>query len=289
MTDDGEFLRATADWLDAGSDRTPPHAIDAVLLAVRSTRQERALPFPAMPFTIPVSVRLVLVAAALITLALVAFNLLAGGHNQAPTDTLPGSISVPLEVTDNSDLGTRFTAGKRYVTADPFPVQITFSGPEGWEGNIGGPNAVWIGPIIGDQPVGFDLNIAPYKDACQWDPAKLDRPPSTVAGVVNALAALDGVEITDPSATIGGRQAVLLTATAPGSLADCVDGTFNLWRLPLGTDVYVPPGGTQRIWVVDGGTAGPLVISAEGHPDWPPQLGLEIDQLIGSLEIKPTR
>lgn len=41
MSDKRDFDRAVDQWLDDGSDVTPPEVIDAVLLAVRSTPQER--------------------------------------------------------------------------------------------------------------------------------------------------------------------------------------------------------------------------------------------------------
>ena len=40
------FDNAVNDWLESGSDRTPPPAIDAVLLAVKTTPQERDLRIP---------------------------------------------------------------------------------------------------------------------------------------------------------------------------------------------------------------------------------------------------
>ena len=40
------FDNAVNDWLESGSDRTPPSAIDAVLLAVKTTPQERDLRIP---------------------------------------------------------------------------------------------------------------------------------------------------------------------------------------------------------------------------------------------------
>lgn len=46
MNDQHDFERATTDWLEAGTDVTPPHVIDAVLLAVRTTPQERDLRVP---------------------------------------------------------------------------------------------------------------------------------------------------------------------------------------------------------------------------------------------------
>jgi hypothetical protein len=40
------FERAVREWLDDGSDRTPRHAIDGVLLAIKTTPQQRDLPIP---------------------------------------------------------------------------------------------------------------------------------------------------------------------------------------------------------------------------------------------------
>ena len=46
MNDNRGFDRAVAQWLDDGSDATPPEVIGAVLLAARSTRQERDFRIP---------------------------------------------------------------------------------------------------------------------------------------------------------------------------------------------------------------------------------------------------
>jgi tol-pal system beta propeller repeat protein TolB len=46
MSDDRGFERAMHAWLESGSDRTPPAAIDAVLLAARTTPQERGMRAP---------------------------------------------------------------------------------------------------------------------------------------------------------------------------------------------------------------------------------------------------
>jgi hypothetical protein len=279
MNDDRDFWRATTDWLEAGSDRTSAAAIDAVLLAVRTTRQERALPFPWRRFHGPLLARVAFAAAALVALALVAFTLiLAGSRRQGP---------IALIVNDG-DIETQFTPGQRYATIDPFPVHMTFTGPEDWEGKIGGPYAVWIGTQNpGAEPLMFHLSISPYKDPCHSESENVS-PSTTVSGVVDALKATHYVEVTDAAATIGGRSAVLLTATAPGSLADCTDQTFRLWKLPLGAIVELSPGATERIWVVDVGAAGPLVIGAQDHLAWPPQVGVATDQLLDSLQIEPS-
>jgi Tol biopolymer transport system component len=46
MSDDRTFERAMQAWLESGSDRTPPATVDAVLLAVRTTPQERGIRAP---------------------------------------------------------------------------------------------------------------------------------------------------------------------------------------------------------------------------------------------------
>ena len=46
MNDKHDFDGAVDRWLDDGSDATPPEVIDAVLLAIRSTPQERDFRFP---------------------------------------------------------------------------------------------------------------------------------------------------------------------------------------------------------------------------------------------------
>lgn len=52
------FERAVRDWLEEGSDRTPLVAIDAVLLAVKTTPQDRALRIPRAFGNMPTFMRL---------------------------------------------------------------------------------------------------------------------------------------------------------------------------------------------------------------------------------------
>lgn len=59
MNDDRAFERATRDWLEAGSDVTPATTIEAVLLAVRTTPQERDLRIPWRIATMSTPLRLV--------------------------------------------------------------------------------------------------------------------------------------------------------------------------------------------------------------------------------------
>ncbi len=46
MNSNRDFEQTASEWLNDGTDATPPHVIDAVLLAVRTTPQERDLRVP---------------------------------------------------------------------------------------------------------------------------------------------------------------------------------------------------------------------------------------------------
>jgi hypothetical protein len=87
MSDDRAFERACEDWLEAGSDRPSDHAIEAVLLAVRTTPQEAGLRFP---WVLPANLRLA--AAAIIVIAVAGVVVLnlprpnqIGGPSPSPT------------------------------------------------------------------------------------------------------------------------------------------------------------------------------------------------------------
>jgi hypothetical protein len=95
---DRTFERAVLDWLEDGSDRTPPPAIDAVLLAVKTTPQERELAIPRRFTTMTSSVRLL--AAAIALMAVVGGGAIwyVGLTNPPPTPTqspIPSSTPAP--------------------------------------------------------------------------------------------------------------------------------------------------------------------------------------------------
>jgi hypothetical protein len=78
------FERALRDWLEDGSDRTPPTAIKAVLLAAKTTPQERVLRIPRRLFPMPTSLRLVAVIAIIAVLGVGALSFLGDGPNIGP-------------------------------------------------------------------------------------------------------------------------------------------------------------------------------------------------------------
>jgi hypothetical protein len=102
MNDDQAFERATQAFLDEGSDRTSAATIEAVLLAVRTTPQERDLRIPWRTVPMSTPMRFVAAIAAVIVIGvalLVGLNLGTGSSNvggpggasptPAPTPSVP--------------------------------------------------------------------------------------------------------------------------------------------------------------------------------------------------------
>ncbi len=104
---DPNFERAVRDWLEDGSDRTPRPAIDAVLLAVKTTPQERDLRIPWRFFQMPALSRATSVAAVALVAAVSVGGLLylnakgPGAGASAP----PAGTAAPTAVTTAGPTG----------------------------------------------------------------------------------------------------------------------------------------------------------------------------------------
>ncbi|HZM74057.1 MAG TPA: hypothetical protein VFC71_11850 [Candidatus Polarisedimenticolia bacterium] len=97
MNDDRVFERAIDDWLSEGSDETPRPAVDAVLLAVRTTPQERDLRFPRRTSAMPIQVRLAAVIAVIAIGGLAAMTIFrpAPGPGHTTPEPSPTATAVP--------------------------------------------------------------------------------------------------------------------------------------------------------------------------------------------------
>ena len=107
MNDDQSFERATREFMEEGSDRTSAATIDAVLLAVRTTPQERGLRIPWR--TVPMSnpMRLVAAIAVIVIVGVAAANLFGGspgigGVGSSPSPALTPSPAAPTPSTQPS-------------------------------------------------------------------------------------------------------------------------------------------------------------------------------------------
>src|SRR5687768_5797841 len=98
---DLKFERAVRDWLEDGSDRTPRPAIDAVLLAVKTTPQERDLRIPWRFFQMPAISRVTGAAAVALVVAVSVGGLLyinARGPGGTGISVPPSATAVPTVV-----------------------------------------------------------------------------------------------------------------------------------------------------------------------------------------------
>ena len=100
------FDHAVRDWLDDGSDRTPPPAIDAVLLAVKTTPQERDLRIPRRFIQMPMYMRLATGIAIVAVLGVGALTL----FNRSDGPGGPSASPTPIPTTAPSPSPTPFIA-----------------------------------------------------------------------------------------------------------------------------------------------------------------------------------
>jgi hypothetical protein len=122
MNDQRDFERATTDWLEAGTDVTPPHVIDAVLLAVRTTPQERVL---RVPWRTPIMNKLVL---GLGAAAVVVIGILLGAQLLAAPTNLGGPGAEPSATADAPE--TREPTASQEARTLTFDIEPMATGAE---------------------------------------------------------------------------------------------------------------------------------------------------------------
>jgi hypothetical protein len=95
MNDKRDFDRAVDRWLDDGSDATPPEVIDAVLLAVRSTPQERRSWWPAWRTNrMTAYAKSIAAAAAVLVVVIVGYQFLPGRSGSGGPNATPSALGL---------------------------------------------------------------------------------------------------------------------------------------------------------------------------------------------------
>jgi hypothetical protein len=214
---------------------------------------------------------------------------IGSGPPAATPSPTPSPSPIPLGMSDLLlEPGT-------YVTADPFPVQITMTVPDGWIGNIGGPYLAILEQASGTGSIAFSRPDKVFADPCHSTSGLLDPPPGpTVDDLASALAGLPSLDVTTPvDAEFDGFIGKGLTITAPADTLGCdqdrlPDAEFSVWELPLGAINSLRPGQVDRVWIVDvAGTR--LVIDATHFAGEDAALDAEIQAILDSVQIDASR
>jgi hypothetical protein len=274
-------------------------ALQAALDEIHVTRQRRAWWPARRSFQMNPTFRLAVGAAAVLVAAIIVINLLPGRAivGTTPPSAVPPSAApstaasaaptpVPLPLYPETILSTKEGT---YFAGDPFQIPMTVSMPAGWQGNIGGPYAVYFDTVTDPSPgIAFTVSQTFYADPCKasiLDP----QPGPTVDDLATALAALPGLEATDPAAvTVDGHAGKQLTLTAPDSVAGCTlhEGGLGLWQLPQGAVFTLLPNQQRTLWIVDV-DGQRLVISADRFPATTPDDLAGAQRILDSIRIKP--
>ncbi len=222
---DRQFERTVHDWLEDGSDRTPPTAIDAVLFAIRSTPQERDLPIPRRFIQMPNYLRYA--AAAIVLLVAV-----GGAISLGRPSVGPPAASPTLSATTPAPPATQLPASA-LVPFTSAQYGYTISLPKGWGAQAATRALHGTEPLFGNDPqVGTPAGDSIMGGLFGQDAAALGRlliaggaiPAGTTLESWTADTALVkcGAPTTHAAITIDGEAATLST------YASCA-GLFMQW------------------------------------------------------------
>ena len=311
MTTDDRLRGLLTDWLEDQPTRAPDQLLHSVITDLQRTPQRarwrvalRRLPmFGSNTLRFFVAVGVVALAA-VIGLGVWAGRPSVSPGGPAPTASPPatqqplptqaatlGPTLSPTPTPRVLTLNEEATEAGTYVTEDPFPVRVTFTLPEGWQGFMGGPYGVFVGRPGDTVEVVFSIFDKVYADPCDHDQGLLDPlPGSSVDDLATALASLPSVDVTAPTpTTLGGYRGQQLTLTAPDSFLDCTLAPgeyFRVWELPLGATLDMQRGQRNRLLIldVDGQR---LVIDMAETPASSAQGKADAQAIIDSISIEP--
>lgn len=295
MSIERDTTRIVRSWLGEGVTALPDRVLDAVLDELPTTRQRRALRWPARTLLHrDRAVAYGVAAAAAVIVALLGIGFLSpggpsvGGPGATPTPTATAS-PVALPAFGTLEAGT-------YAIDDYLPFRITFDAPDGWSSCPGGPHE--IGACITrasdpDRPMGITFltvdNVV--ADPCDRSMPELDPPVGpSVDELVTALSNLEGFTATEPvDVTVDGFRGTQLELAAPGDSSDCPadgDNGFGTWRTPSRTN-GVAAGEVNLVRVLDVEGVR-FVVTAAYHPSIAsPELVADIRRVFESVHISP--
>lgn len=282
MNDKRDFDRAVDRWLDDGSDATPPEIIEAVLLAARSTPQERD--FRILWRTSPMTyLRLAAVVAVVAVAGMAALYAFGSGPNVGsgptpePTATPEPSIAEPSPSADAILPEGPFAWVEPTDPNDGPPITVTIPA-SGWTCPGGGSCILEKGDeydgTLDDTVLESAMittstttGILVYEDPCQWEYNVPDPPATTADEIAAALAAQPSRDASDPvDVMVGGYPGKMITLHVPddlgysdaGSFTDCFRGEYVSYTYgdhdAIGTSPtrsHHGPGQIDTFWIIE--------------------------------------
>jgi len=280
-------------FLKEGQTELPDQVYDAVRDRIETKRQ-RAVIGPWRTPDMNRYLKIGLAAAAVVVIAVVAFNLLPGSPAPGgePTQS-PQPTSTPAVTPEPTAAGLPLGpyALLEGLNGGP-PITVTIAAP-GWYGEAA--NGILIKNDNPDPPAGagmivFEGPLYVYGDACHWASTTPDTPATTVDDLVAALASQAPRDASAPvDITVDGYAGKAITLHVPDDavFSDCDQGFFGSWTIPVGggpattPDRYHQgPGQIDEVWIVD--VDGVLVVLDWAYYEGTPQF--DVDELRAIVE-----
>jgi hypothetical protein len=256
MNDDGyAFERATRALLEDGSDRTPAATIDAVLLAVRTTPQERDLRIPWRTAPMPIPMRLVAAIAVIVVAGAAAFSLFkpssgAGGLS-TPSPTVTPSAPAPSPSPQPTPFAIDLTTWTSYTSTR---YGFSISHPADW--TVTPATRAWVFPadatVYGPRNAGTENFVAANGDvaASAWSVAV---PPGTTADAwIRAYCLV--AESGDPCSALANQTVAATMDGHAGSLVSFAQDTQSfilvqnrIYVVAIWRSADYIPGGVPRL------------------------------------------
>lgn len=300
---DRPFERAVHEWLEGGSDRTPPAAIQAVLFAVKTTPQQRALWVPRRFNLMPAYLRLA--AAAVVVAVVLGAVFINRGNGQAGGDTGPVVSPTPQPSQSPGPTASRDDPMLQNAPAAPcpgitdllyclepgtyqlgstalWPAVVTFDVPENWWYYEG--STALVGVLVQTEDavngsgwgVTFSTVGTVSKDPCRRSAGKFAPDEvDTASELAAAMTAWPGFEATEPAPISDeAYPGMAITLLSGPRAADCPDNLMFTTAASGPVDAYPlvnqqgrPHETVFRIFEIEGEL---LVVAAMNFPETSP-------------------
>jgi hypothetical protein len=302
MTDDRSLERAARSWIEAGPTQAPDRVVEAALLQIETTTQERdwhvpwRLPKMNTPARVATAavIGVLAVGGAFIVLRPSGAFVGVPGPTPTPTPTAsPSPVALPEgPLTAGTYVLTPFAqSGSDACFTPPQPgcidstnddsVRVTFTVPAGWTGGSDGVTPTDVDPATAaGASLLFIRGASLYDDPCRNDGTPDIPVGPTVDDFADAVAGNPLLDVTTPvDVTLAGHSGRYLELQVPADISGCV--VYRPWE-----PWYYAQGPSERwhLWILDVSGVR-VVIQSMDHAATSPQYRAELQAIIDSIQI----